>query len=191
MLTPLGDGISRQQRDQDFGRCGKNDVVYGSRATLRERLVESITERHQQLSTATQRVAHAFAAQNGLSERELQALIVVMQAEASGHPVTAGELGKAVRLSSAATTGIIDRLERAEHIERRRNAEDRRRVTLHYAPLGMRTAATFFAPLSDLSSAIMARFDDHSLEIIDRYLTEMTAAMSSRADAVEAKAATD
>lgn len=164
--------------------------MYGSRSTRRKQLGEELIEGQQRLYSATQRVAHGFANQNGLSERELQALLVVMHAEAAGQPITAGDLARASRLSSAAATGLIDRLEKAGHVERHRDDVDRRRVTLHYSQLGMAIATTFFGPLADMASDITARYADDELELINRYLAEVSQAMSLHADRLSVDPAT-
>ena len=45
--------------------------------------------------------------------------------------ITSSELGKRTELDSATLTGIIDRLEAAELIERRGNPADRRSIHVH------------------------------------------------------------
>jgi DNA-binding MarR family transcriptional regulator len=50
--------------------------------------------------------------------------------------ITSGELGKRTELDSATLTGIIDRLEAAELIERRGNPADRRSIHVHLTERG-------------------------------------------------------
>jgi len=50
--------------------------------------------------------------------------------------ITSGELGKKTGLDSATLTGILDRLEAAEFIERRNNPDDRRSIHIHLTPKG-------------------------------------------------------
>lgn len=50
--------------------------------------------------------------------------------------ITSSELGKRTQLDSATLTGILDRLEAAEFIERRGNPEDRRSIRIHLTPKG-------------------------------------------------------
>ncbi len=49
---------------------------------------------------------------------DLNALLAVMRAERAGAPLTPGRLGQHLGLSSGATTAVIDRLERAGHVQR-------------------------------------------------------------------------
>jgi MarR family transcriptional regulator, organic hydroperoxide resistance regulator len=50
--------------------------------------------------------------------------------------ITSSELGKRAELDSATLTGILDRLEAAEFIERRGNPDDRRSIHIHLTAKG-------------------------------------------------------
>lgn len=50
--------------------------------------------------------------------------------------ITSAELGKKTGLDSATLTGILDRLEAADFIERKNNPEDRRSIHVHLTPKG-------------------------------------------------------
>jgi len=50
--------------------------------------------------------------------------------------ITSSALGKRTELDSATLTGILDRLEAAEFIERRENADDRRSIRIHLTKKG-------------------------------------------------------
>ncbi|MBM7503024.1 MarR family winged helix-turn-helix transcriptional regulator [Agromyces aurantiacus] len=146
---------------------------------------DELTALHQRLATQNRRIADAFARSEQLSERELEALVAVMQAEQRGEPLTAGALGRAVRLRPAATTALIDKLEQAGHLERRRAEADRRSVTLHYSPQARAVAVQFFSPLGDLSRSVFHEFDNAERQVILRYLRRMTDAMEAHARSLE------
>ncbi|MET0974234.1 MAG: MarR family transcriptional regulator [Leifsonia sp.] len=154
----------------------------GSESDDREALRERITHLHQRLNTATERVSTTFAAQQGLHPIDLEALLAVMHAERAGRPLTPGELGVIVRLSSAATTGLIDRLEAAGHLTRRRDARDRRRIHLLYADHGMRVAEEFFRPLGVMTQGLLDRYTVEELRVIISYLAAAADAMAEHAD---------
>lgn len=147
-----------------------------------------LTTLHQRLATQNRHVADAFARSEQLSERELEALLAVMQAEEDGAPLTAGALGRAVRLSAAATTSLIDKLERVGHLERRRGELDRRSVTLHYSARARQVAVQFFTPLGRVTHDVFAEFGDAEREVIVRYLERMTDAMESHAQSLQSGA---
>jgi len=50
--------------------------------------------------------------------------------------ITSSELGKKTGLDSATLTGILDRLEAADFIERKNNPEDRRSIHIHLTSKG-------------------------------------------------------
>ncbi|WP_353828780.1 MarR family winged helix-turn-helix transcriptional regulator [Agromyces sp. SYSU T0242] len=143
--------------------------------------VDELARLHQRLATQNRRIADAFARSERLSERELEALLAVMQAEQLGTPLTAGGLGRAVRLSPAATTSLIDKLEGAGHLDRRRGVLDRRAVTLHYSPQARAVAMQFFSPLGRLTRDVFDTFESAEQEVILEYLRRMTDAMEGHA----------
>lgn len=64
------------------------------------------------------------------------------------HPgITAGQLGELLHRSPAAVSTVVDRLVEVGHLERRRDEEDRRRVTLWVTEQPQRVAATALAPM--------------------------------------------
>ena len=140
-----------------------------------------MTRAQQRMHAATEDVSSLFAAAHGLNQIDLEALLAVMYAERDGAPLTPGQLGAAVHLSSAATTGLIDRLERDGHLERRRDEVDRRRVHLHYADHGMRMAEGFFRPLGEINTALLSRYTPEQLELILGYLDAAADAMTEHA----------
>ncbi|MEU8185176.1 MarR family transcriptional regulator [Micromonospora sp. NPDC049044] len=158
--------------------------MYRRRATRREQLVAEITNNLRRYTVDAQQVGHAFANLHGLNPTDLQALIAVMDAELVGAPITPGRLGEQLNLSSGSVTALIDRLERAGHIRRDRDTADRRKVLLHYADQGAALAMRFFQPLGARTDAVMARFDDDELEVVHRFMTEMSESLRGHRDAV-------
>ncbi|MCO1597753.1 MarR family transcriptional regulator [Micromonospora sp. RHAY321] len=160
--------------------------MYRRRDTRREQLVAEITNNLRRYSVDAQQVGHAFANLHGLNPTDLQALIAVMDAELLGEPITPGRLGEQLNLSSGSVTALIDRLERAGHIRRDRDTVDRRKVLLHYADQGAALAMRFFQPLGTRTDEVMARFADHELEVVHRFMTEMSESLRAHRDSVRA-----
>lgn len=73
----------------------------------------------------------------GLDITPVQAMVIGFLAEED--QIMAGELGKKVELDSATLTGILDRLEAAQLIERKGNPDDRRSIKIHLTKLGKET----------------------------------------------------
>ncbi|MGQ5262954.1 MarR family winged helix-turn-helix transcriptional regulator [Micromonospora sp. ZYX-F-536] len=160
--------------------------MYRRRDTRREQLVAEITNNLRRYSVDAQQVGHAFANLHGLNPTDLQALIAVMDAELLGEPITPGRLGEQLNISSGSVTALIDRLERAGHIRRDRDTADRRKVLLHYADQGAALAMRFFQPLGTRTDEVMDRFADDELEVVHRFMTEMSESLRAHRDSVRA-----
>ena len=127
------------------------------------------------LSLDGQRVADVFAHRNGLNATDMRALVMIMEAETTGEPLTAGRLSAALGTSSGATTAVIDRLERIGHIHRLKGHTDRRKVTLHFEPVARDLAGAFFGPLGSLADGVMDRYTEQELGVILDFLVRMRA----------------
>src|SRR5690349_7181336 len=115
---------------------------------------------------------------------DLQALLAVMQAEAAGAPLTPGRLGEHLGLSSGATTAVVDRLERADHVRRERHDRDRRRITLHYGAAAAAVGGAFFGPLGARIEHVLASFTPDELAVVRRFLEQTNAVMRAHREAV-------
>ena len=63
-----------------------------------------------------------------LNESDMLALRILFSAAKAGRNVSPTELSKALGITTASTTGLIDRLVRSGHVERRPNPDDGRAV---------------------------------------------------------------
>ncbi|MGY1723885.1 MarR family winged helix-turn-helix transcriptional regulator [Blastococcus sp. SYSU DS0533] len=128
-------------------------------------------------------VGQRFAGLHGLGRTDVRALVAVMDAARRGEALTAGGLGAAVELSSASVTALVDRMERAGHLRRVRDSEDRRRVTLQMSDAAMAAGAAFFGGLQRDLLAAMEEFSDDELAVVRRFLTGMTEVIETHARA--------
>jgi DNA-binding MarR family transcriptional regulator len=147
------------------------DEQRGEDLTTRDELVRLL----QLYAAEADRLGHVFAERHGLHSTDLAALIAVMQADRSGLPLTPGRLGEHLGLSSGATTAVIDRLERADHVRRSRDDRDRRRVTLRYGDAAAHVGAAFFGPLGLRMDEMLAGYTEEELAVVRRFLAESTA----------------
>ncbi|QEU98612.1 MarR family transcriptional regulator [Streptomyces viridifaciens] len=120
-----------------------------------------------------------FAARSGLHPTDLRALIHLLDAARAGEVVTPGRLGEALRLNSAGTTGLVDRLERLGLIRRERDPEDRRRIRLMVEERAMELGQGFFGGLIGDLVAAMDRFDAAELATARRFLEAMTSVVAA------------
>lgn len=145
----------------------------GPPGTERERLVAEVEALLRRVTVESQRLGHEFASRHGLHPTDFEALVHVMDAEGAGAPLTLGELAAKLRLSSGATTAVVDRLEKQGHIRRDRDDVDRRKVHLRWAEHGMAVAMDFFGRLGPLQDEVMGPMSDDDLAVVRRFLTGM------------------
>ena len=96
---------------------------------------------------------------------------------------TIGQLGERLELSSAATTGLVDRLERAGHVGRVRDPADRRRIRLRATGRSERLAAEMLRGYLERLGRVLDQFDDAELDAADRVLRAAIDAMEHPASA--------
>ncbi|WP_406110552.1 MarR family winged helix-turn-helix transcriptional regulator [Kitasatospora purpeofusca] len=133
----------------------------------------------QDLASEMHLLGHGFAGASGLHTTDVQALLAIMRAGPEpGRPgsggITPGRLGEELGLSSGAVTAVLDRLERAGHIRRGRDAADRRLVLVHYLPGAGRMAAEWFAPVARRTETVRAEFTPAELAAVARFLGRIT-----------------
>jgi DNA-binding MarR family transcriptional regulator len=83
-------------------------------------------------------------------------------------PLTAGEIGTHLGLTSGAVTGLIDRLEAGGWVRRERDPEDRRRVIVHL--VGGDELWAVYQPLAEAIEHYRDRLDPRTLRIIVEFL---------------------
>ena len=104
-------------------------------------------------------------------------------------PMTAGQLAEAVRLTTGAVTGVLDRLEAAGLVRRVRDTQDRRRVIVEVTDEVARQGAPVYGPLIADAAAAHAVFDADELELITRFIRierELLARHTDRVAAMDA-----
>ena len=85
-------------------------------------------------------------------------------------PMTAGHLAKATHLTTGAVTAIVDQLEAAGLVRRRRDTGDRRRVFLEATAEVQRRGAPVYGPLIADSVKSLGVFDADQLNVIIDFL---------------------
>lgn len=151
----------------------------GSDQTADERvaLESQITADLRVLTAESEQIGRVFAAKHEVRPTDFRALLHVMVAETTGHPITSGELRQRMGLSGAAITYLVDRMMASGHITRQSDPGDRRKVILRYSESGLDTARAFFAPLGRHASITMAEVPDVDLDAAHRVFTALIEAM--------------
>ena len=126
----------------------------------------SATQAHQR---ATDGFDDAVGRRLGLNPTDLRCLDWLSERGKS-----AGELGAATGLSSAATTTMLDRLERKGYVGRERDTVDRRKVLVEMTADGRARIDDLYGPLAEAGARLLARFSDDELAKLLDFLLKAT-----------------
>jgi DNA-binding MarR family transcriptional regulator len=88
--------------------------------------------------------------------------------------MTPKRLAEAMGMSAAATTTIIDRLEKARYVERKRGSRDRRSLNVHALKGSEKKVENFYKSLRDLTETEVASYSEKDLKVISNYLSRAT-----------------
>lgn len=136
------------------------------RRTDRAALAAHCIDAARAYSTAAVLLHAAVAERFGLSATDLKALDLLQRRG----PLAAGELARETGLATASVTSLIDRLEAKRFVERRRDAADRRRVTVTLTPRVGAAIAPLFAGVNRRLHARLGRLDAAALASIEAFL---------------------
>lgn len=109
---------------------------------------------------------HAVAEHMGVHQTDQECLDLL---DWTG-PLTAGEIGAYLGLSSGAVTGLIDRLEAGRWVRRERDPGDRRRVYVHISSEREDELWDLYQPLAEAVEAYRDSLDVDDLRVIVDFL---------------------
>ncbi|TPW78342.1 MarR family winged helix-turn-helix transcriptional regulator [Schumannella sp. 10F1B-5-1] len=118
----------------------------------------------------------------GMGETDLLALRYLLKAEKEGRVMTARDLSALLRISSASTTALVDRLERGHHIARAPHPTDRRMQVI--VPT-VETDAEVRQTLGRMHQRMVQITDElveDELAVVARFLSGMIHAVSDTED---------
>jgi DNA-binding MarR family transcriptional regulator len=131
-------------------------------------LLESLEDQSRELSTRTVIFHHFIGERLGLNPTDHKCLDVIIRA---GMPMTASQLADETGLSTGAITGVVDRLEKAGYVRRKRDPNDRRLVFIN--PLldkAMVKLSPIFDPIKKAGRNLYSKYTDEELTLILDYI---------------------
>jgi DNA-binding MarR family transcriptional regulator len=140
-----------------------------SAATLQP-LNEQVSDQVRRMGAQSVMTSQAVAARFGLHTTDLECLdLIFMHGQ-----VTAGELAKAVGLTSGAVTALIDRLERAGYVARAADPGDRRRILVRVRPDAIKPIQSVYEPMQQKMFELYSSFSEEQLRIVIHFLARST-----------------
>ncbi|GAA2702024.1 MarR family transcriptional regulator [Actinoplanes palleronii] len=123
------------------------------------------------LVTEAVALRRTLSRRSGLTETELDALDHLVES-----PSTPSELARLLDVSTAASTGVVDRLERRGHVERRKHPTDRRRLEIHVTDDGRAELLRHLTPMLHALTELDQRMTPDERETVIRFLSGAQAA---------------
>ena len=102
-----------------------------------------------------------------------------------GREMTAGQLAKSAELTPATITSILDQLEEANIVERRRSAEDRRVCNVALTPEGWKLLERKLEVWHGLWAERLAGFSDEEIATASAILHEVTGILDAVASSLD------
>ena len=130
---------------------------------------DPIGQRLKTISMLTRQIGRKIGESLGVNVTDMAALEHLL----SNGPMTPGELAEHLKVSTAAATQIVDRLERAGHVARERRTQDRRKICVVPMEASVERAFQRLAPMIDGLDGVIAGLDPAERQVIERFLDQV------------------
>ena len=118
-----------------------------------------------ELLILSERAGPAGARRADLGHTDLRALELLL-----ARPVGPAELARKLGVTTAAATGIVDRLEARGHAERRAHTTDGRRTEVSMTDSAREEVLGYLVPMFAALAEVDASFSAEELQVVERYL---------------------
>jgi DNA-binding MarR family transcriptional regulator len=130
---------------------------------------DPIGQRLKEISVLTREIGRKIGQTLGVNVTDMAALEQLL----TNGPLTPGQLAARLEVTTAASTQIVDRLERAGHVTRERQADDRRKVSVVPAHASVTRAFEALTPMLDGLDGAIASLDQAERQVIERFLDQV------------------
>lgn len=130
---------------------------------------DSIGLRLKTISILTRQIGRKIGESLGVNVTDMAALEQLL----GEGPMTPGQLAEHLKVTTAAATQIVDRLERAGHVTRQRQADDRRKICVVPLEASIDRAFAQLAPMLDGLDRVIASLSPAEREVIEGFLGQV------------------
>jgi DNA-binding MarR family transcriptional regulator len=131
----------------------------------RKALMEQLQFLGEVVSTETALFQHLAAAQHGFGITDMKTLSILLREG----PMTAGEIGNRVRLTSGSVTTLIDRLERRDLVKRQPHANDRRKVIVTVNQEKLAAGDDVYRSIGEAFARLLETYSTEQLEFLVQF----------------------
>ncbi|RJT82169.1 MarR family transcriptional regulator [Arthrobacter cheniae] len=114
-----------------------------------------------------------------LGRTDMAALRLMLRAGQAGRPLSAAALARGLGISSAATTVLIDRLEKSGHAERRRSTTDGRAIEIWPTAASDEEVRSTMGVMHERMMAVAAALPSEDCTTVNGFLGRLGQAMSA------------
>lgn len=144
----------------------ERDTSSENRRRSRTQLIAAFDRETRRMGSVATLLNHAVAEYLGLHQTDHECLDLL---DWTG-PLTAGEIGAHLGLTSGAVTGLIDRLEAGGWVYRERDPQDRRRVFVKVSGEQGADVWPLYRPLAEAIETYRDDLDSQSLQTVVEFL---------------------
>ncbi len=148
-------------------------MVQTSSRTPHDRAVLQVLQAVRAFSDAMDRMHSGMKDDMEMNASDLSALRMLIMREQRGQPVSPHDVAQHLRISTASTTKLLDRLTASGHVERRPHPRDRRARVIVLTEESRRTFFRHFGDRLQAMRRVADRYTDDELVVIARFLAEL------------------
>lgn len=146
-------------------------------ATEREHAVMDVLVAVRAFSDAMDRMHSGMKGDMDMNATDLAALRMMVVRESEDTPVSPHDVARHLRISTASTTKLLDRMEQAGHLERRPHPHDRRARVVVLTDVSRREFYRHFGERMRQMRSVADRYTDDELRVVARFVGEMSAVL--------------
>ena len=148
-------------------------MVQPSPHTPHDRAVLQVLQAVRAFSDAMDRMHGGMKDDMEMNASDLSALRMLIMREQRGQAVSPHDVAEHLRISTASTTKLLDRLTRSGHVERRPHPRDGRARVIVLTDESRKTFFRHFGERLQSMRRVADRYTDAELAVIARFLAEL------------------
>jgi DNA-binding MarR family transcriptional regulator len=138
---------------------------YPEKSERRKALIEQLQFLGEAASTETALFQQIAASHYGLGITDMKTLSILLR----DGPMTAGEVGKRLSLTSGSVTTLIDRLERQDLVRRQPHANDRRKVIVKVNQEKLASGDNIYRSMGEAFARLLETYTTEQLEFLVQF----------------------
>jgi DNA-binding MarR family transcriptional regulator len=145
--------------------------------TTKDHAIMRVLSSIRALSDAMERMHSGMKGDMDMNATDLAALRLLIMREEQGRPVSPRDIADHLRITTASTTKLLDRLVESGHVERRPHPYDRRARVVVLTDDSRHAFFRVFGERLRAMRTVATEFDEGDLVVIARFLDALSVAM--------------